>query len=221
MTGFDPVERGAVPRCSATSSLFSMILSLKTKPWSFESPIAERALFYKRHTIKREVVKMGELNERQQRFVDEYIKSLNATQSAIKAGYSERTAGAIGSRLLKDVKISTAIKNRMDNIENKNIADAQEVLEYFTRVMRRQEKEKIVVTLKEERSDWVLGDDGKYRKNTVKQEKVEIVEIEAKLSDANTAAIQLAKRYGLVNGDNDKADAGTLADILEAVKAIE
>lgn len=164
---------------------------------------------------------MGELNERQQRFVDEYIKSLNATQSAIKAGYSERTAGAIGSRLLKDVKISTAIKNRMDNIENKNIADAQEVLEYFTRVMRRQEKEKIVVTLKEERSDWVLGDDGKYRKNTVKQEKVEIVEIEAKLSDANTAAIQLAKRYGLVNGDNDKADAGTLADILEAVKAIE
>ena len=164
---------------------------------------------------------MSELNAKQQRFVDEYIKSLNATQAAIEAGYSKKTAGAIGSRLLKDVKISTAIKNRINNIKSESIADAQEVLEYFTRVMRRQEKEKIVVTLKDEKSDWVLGNDGKYRKNAVKTERVEIVEIDAKLSDANTAAVQLAKRYGLVNGDNDKADEGALADILEAVKAIE
>lgn len=164
---------------------------------------------------------MSELNAKQKRFVDEYIKSLNATQAAIEAGYSKKTAGAIGSRLLKDVKISTAIKNRINNIESESIADAQEVLEYFTRVMRRQEKEKIVVTLKDEKSEWVLGSDGKYRKDTIKTERVEIVEIDAKLSDANTAAIQLAKRYGLVNGDNDKGDAGALADILEAVKAIE
>ena len=164
---------------------------------------------------------MGELNAKQERFVDEYIKSLNATQAAIKAGYSKNTAGAIGARLLKNVNVSNAVKKRLDNIKSDSIADAQEVLEYFTRVMRREEKEKIVVTLKTEKSDWELGEDGRYRKNTIKSERVEVVEIEAKLSDANTAAIQLAKRYGLVNGENDKADAGALADILEAVKAIE
>lgn len=164
---------------------------------------------------------MGELNPKHARFVDEYLKDLNATQAAIRAGYSPKTAGVQGSTLLKNPNISAEIKKRLDDIKGDSIADAQEVLEYFTRVMRREEKEKIVVTLKSEKSDWVLGDDGHYRKNTVKSERVEVVEIDAKLSDANTAAIQLAKRYGLVNGENDKADAGTLADILEAVKAIE
>ena len=46
------------------------------------------------------------------------------------------------------------------------------------------------------------------------------MEIEAKLSDANTAAIQLAKRYGLINGDADKMNESVLADILEAVKGV-
>ena len=163
---------------------------------------------------------MNELTPKQERFVEEYIKDLTATQAAIRAGYSEKTAGVQGSVLLKNPKVSEEVKNRMDSIKSDNIADATEVLEYFTRVMRREEKERVVVTLKDERSEWELGDDGKYRKNTVKFERVEVVEIEAKLSDANTAAIQLAKRYGLINGDADKANEGVLSDILEAVKGV-
>jgi phage terminase small subunit len=46
---------------------------------------------------------------RQQRFVEEYLVDLNATQAAIRAGYSARTAGQFASRLLKDVKIAAAI----------------------------------------------------------------------------------------------------------------
>ena len=164
---------------------------------------------------------MAELTPKQERFVSEYIKDLNATQAAIKAGYSEKTAGAIGSRLLKDVKISAEVKKRLEDIKSDSIADATEVLEYFTRVMRRQEKEKVVVTLKEEKSNWKKGADGHYRKDTVKTERVEVVEIDAKLSDANTAAIQLAKRYGLISGDNEKDNEGVIGEILAAVKGVD
>lgn len=48
---------------------------------------------------------MSDLTPRQQRFVDEYRLSLNATQAAIKAGYSAKTAKAQGSRLLTNVAI--------------------------------------------------------------------------------------------------------------------
>ena len=163
---------------------------------------------------------MAELTAKQERFINEYIKDLNATQAAIRAGYSKKTAGVQGSTLLKNPNVSEEIKKRLGDIKSDSIADATEVLEYFTRVMRREEKEKVVVTLKDEKSDWVLGEDGHYRKNTVKSERVEVVEIEAKLSDANTAAIQLAKRYGLVSGENDKVNEGVLNEILDAVKGV-
>ena len=47
-------------------------------------------------------------------FVDEYLVDLNATQAAIRAGYSEKTAYSIGQRLLKNVEVQTMIANRME-----------------------------------------------------------------------------------------------------------
>lgn len=52
---------------------------------------------------------MTELNDKQARFVEEYLVDLHATQAAIRAGYSEKTAAQQASRLLSDVKISDAI----------------------------------------------------------------------------------------------------------------
>lgn len=49
------------------------------------------------------------LTHRQQRFVDEYLIDLNATQAAIRAGYSRNTANREGSRLLSKVDIAQAI----------------------------------------------------------------------------------------------------------------
>ena len=49
------------------------------------------------------------MTERRERFVVEYLKCGNATQAAIRAGFSKKTAGAAGARLLKDVSISTSI----------------------------------------------------------------------------------------------------------------
>lgn len=160
------------------------------------------------------------LSPKQEKFVDEYLLDLNATQAAIRAGYSKRSAGAQGCELLKNPKVAAEVEKRLAEAKSDKIAEATEVLEYFTRVMRREETERVVVTLKSEDATWELGDDGHYRKNTKKTETVEIVEIPAKLSDANTAAIQLAKRYGLIDGTAEKVSADTLADILAAVNGV-
>lgn len=50
------------------------------------------------------------MNDRQARFVEEYLIDLNATQAAIRSGYSLKTAYSIGQRLLKDVEIQKAIQ---------------------------------------------------------------------------------------------------------------
>lgn len=49
------------------------------------------------------------LNDKQARFVEEYLVDLNATQAAIRAGYSEKTAGAIGAENLTKPEIVDAI----------------------------------------------------------------------------------------------------------------
>lgn len=56
---------------------------------------------------------MKKLTEKQQRFVDEYLIDLNATQAAIRAGYSAKTADVQGSRMLANVKVQQAISEAM------------------------------------------------------------------------------------------------------------
>lgn len=56
---------------------------------------------------------MAKLTDKQRRFVDEYLIDLNATQAAIRAGYSAKTADQQGSRMLANVKVQQAIAERM------------------------------------------------------------------------------------------------------------
>lgn len=79
---------------------------------------------------------MAKMTAKQQRFVDEYLIDLNATQAAIRAGYSEKTAGVIAAENLKKPKISEYINARMAEKESELIADQDEVLKYLTAVMR-------------------------------------------------------------------------------------
>lgn len=81
------------------------------------------------------------LTEKERIFADEYIKTTNATQSAIKAGYSEKTASSKGSQLLRKVKVRQYIDEVMDKRSKNTIATADEVLEYLTRVMCGEEKD--------------------------------------------------------------------------------
>ena len=84
------------------------------------------------------------MNERQKRFVDEYIICANATQAAIKAGYSKRSARQIGEKLLTKHDISVQVKERLGQMESKRLADAQEVLEFLSAVIRGQVTEKFI-----------------------------------------------------------------------------
>lgn len=76
------------------------------------------------------------LTAKQQRFCDEYLIDLNATQAAIRAGYSKKTAYSIGNENLSKPEIDSYIKKRMAEKEADLIADQDEVLKYLTAVMR-------------------------------------------------------------------------------------
>lgn len=81
------------------------------------------------------------LTEKERIFADEYIKTTNATQSAIKAGYSEKSASSKGSQLLRKVKVRQYIDEVMESRSKNTIATADEVLEYLTKVMNGEEKD--------------------------------------------------------------------------------
>ncbi|MGY0267811.1 terminase small subunit [Limosilactobacillus fermentum] len=83
------------------------------------------------------------LTSKQQLFADEYIKSGNATQSAIKAGYNVKSAKVIGAQNLSKLNVKHYIDAKMAKIESHKIADAKEVLQYLTRVLRGEEAEEI------------------------------------------------------------------------------
>lgn len=85
------------------------------------------------------------LTLKQQRFADEYIISGNATQAAIKAGYSKRTAGVIADENLKKPKIKKYIDERLAELESAKIAKQDEVLRYLTGVMRAESVSETVV----------------------------------------------------------------------------
>lgn len=156
---------------------------------------------------------MANLTHKQQAFVDEYLIDLNATQAAIRAGYSKRTAKQIGTENLAKPDISRAIKERMDEKESKLIAKQDEVLRLLTATARREEKESVVVTIKKSVSKWVDG-----KKQTVEEEEPKIVEIPAKLMDANKARELLGKYYALWT-DKQQLDAKIQIDPASAVIA--
>ena len=85
------------------------------------------------------------LTAKQRLFANEYIKSGNAMQSAIKAGYSDKYAKARSAQMLENVGIKAYIDAKMAEIESSKIADAKEVLEFYTRVLREEETEEVTL----------------------------------------------------------------------------
>lgn len=79
------------------------------------------------------------MNVRQQKFCDYYLQSGNATEAAIKAGYSKKTAYSIGQRLLKNVEIEKYLSEHQQKAHNSRIATAEEVLEFLSGTMRNEE----------------------------------------------------------------------------------
>lgn len=112
---------------------------------------------------------------KQQRFADEYIISANATQAAIKAGYSKKYANTNASKLLQNTTIKSYIDERLAELQSQKVADQQEVLEYLTSVMRGQETKQTIIGVAD------LGQ--------------ELTDIEVSAKDRIKAAELLGKRY--------------------------
>lgn len=119
------------------------------------------------------------LTPKQQRFADEYIKSGNAYQAAIEAGYSRNYAKAQSSKLLENVGIKSYIDERMAKIASERIMDATEAVELLTSIARGETKETI----------YIGTADGVYEKHK-----------EADLKTRISATKEILKRYP----DNNK-----------------
>ena len=85
------------------------------------------------------------LTAKQRLFCDEYIKSGNAKDAALKAGYSAKTAYSIGNENLNKPELKSYIDAKMAEIESHKIADAKEVLELYTRILRDEETEEVPI----------------------------------------------------------------------------
>lgn len=143
-------------------------------------------------------VKKGQMTAKQRLFCDEYLIDMNATQAAIRAGYSKKTAHAIGLENLEKPLIKEYIQKRLEEKESRLIAKQDEVLQYLTSVMRREKTENIVVTLQTKEEKWVeVGPKKVLKKQSTTKETPAVVPIPAKLTDANKAAELLGKRYAL------------------------
>lgn len=133
------------------------------------------------------------LTEKQKRFCEEYLIDLNATR-AYKVAYpkvkKDTVAQANGSRLLLNAMVKNYIDEQLKKLHNEKTADAQEVVEYLTSVMRGECTEQ---TLK------FIGN-GEQR----------ITNIDVSSKDRLKAAELLGKRYGLFT---DKVDINADMDL--------
>lgn len=84
-------------------------------------------------------------NKRHEKFCHEYIKDMNATQAAIRTGYSEKTAKMQGSRLMTNDDIKARVAELREDYFNENIMTAQQVEYELTRIALGLSKEKQVV----------------------------------------------------------------------------
>lgn len=112
---------------------------------------------------------------KQQRFADEYIISGNATQAAVKAGYSSKYANTNASKLLQNTTIKSYIDERLSQLASDKVATQEEVLTYLTSVMRGETQEQTLCSIGE------LGQ--------------EVIDIDVGAKDRIKAAELLGKRF--------------------------
>lgn len=117
------------------------------------------------------------MTPRQQKFCDEYLINGNATEAAIRAGYSRKTAKQTGSENLAKPDLRAYIDEQLEKIHSAKIADAEEVLKYLTSVMRGEHTEQVLK----------LVGEGVQK----------ITDIDVSAKERLKAAELIGKRYGL------------------------
>lgn len=76
------------------------------------------------------------LTTKQKKFCEYYLQTGNASEAARRAGYSEKTAPSVGAENLRKPQIHQYIAERQEKNDKEMIADSNEVLRFYTEVMR-------------------------------------------------------------------------------------
>lgn len=142
---------------------------------------------------------MAKLTVKQRKFADEYIISGNATEAALKAGYSKKTSYSIGNENLKKPDIKNYIEERLKEIEDQAIMKQEEVMKRLTKHARREEIDYQVVLTEKPTYD----ENGNF---SGIEKKPEIVEVITQNKDAIKALELIGKRYALWT-DKQEVDA--------------
>lgn len=116
---------------------------------------------------------MAKLTIKQRKFIESYIVSGNATQAAIEAGYSKKTAAQTGNENLRKPDIMKALEKRTEELQSEKVDSQQDIIEFLSSVRRGEVKEKLVTP------------------------SGMIVEVPAKITDRVKAAELMGKRYAM------------------------
>lgn len=160
------------------------------------------------------------LTEKQKRFCEEYLVDLNATQSAIRAGYKEKTAYAQGQRLLKKVEAQEYLRQLMNKRSERTEITADRVLQELaaiaftdrTEIAKVSDKGFVEFTptdnLNQDAKKVIAGiEEGKYGTKIATYDKVKALELLGKhlglFSEQNGASgeQELPQLYKALGGD--------------------
>ncbi len=135
---------------------------------------------------------------KQRAFCKEYAKTMNVTQSAIKAGFSETYARSKAYRLLDNEEIKAYIGKITEEALKKDVADVNEISMFLTSVLRGKEKESVVVV-----SKW----DGvrTVKKSVSAKERIKAAELLGKMYAMFTDNVDLGDSKVVIVDDIDNA----------------
>lgn len=161
------------------------------------------------------------LNEKQKMFCKEYVRDFNATQAAIRAGYSEKTARAIGTENLTKPDIQNEIARLTEKKVEKNEDLTQQVIDEFRKIafssiahlhntwISRKEFDEIT----DDQKACIESIKTRVRRMVYDKEDYEVEEVQIKLYDKQRALENLGKHLGIYEKDNvQKSDHSNTTD---------
>lgn len=131
----DHAATGVSPKdwCEAQGLNYATARRYIKKPTA-QKPAQKKLRTAQKEKCAEELVEDDGLTDQQRLFVAEYLKDNNATQAAIRAGYSKKTANEQGARLLAKVSIAQAIAQQQKASIVRTLGSADEVLEQMWRL---------------------------------------------------------------------------------------
>ena len=140
------------------------------------------------------------MTPKQKRFVDEYLVDLNATQAAIRAGYSERTARITAAQNLTKPNIQSAIEKRIKDREKRTELSQDKVLKELAHIAFDDIKNYLTYWTDEEGQTHVeLKPSKEIDTRNVSEIQLENGKLKFKLYSKDNALVQLGRHLGMFN----------------------